>query len=148
MLTTPAQHQNVNRTPGRVFHLLQLTMTTMGGRIGIRQNRPGGVGVPKFQNQPHRPRPRLVLKVMRPSKITLFFNYLLSQLIVDSGLNQSMDGASTSSKRESIQWPDLEQLAPGNLKRTVSSLMKEWEKSLTPPLEELEYSRSKLEQNI
>jgi hypothetical protein len=59
-----------------------------------------------------------------------------------------MDGANMSSQRESIQWPDLEQLAPGNLKRTVSTLMKEWEKSLTPPLEELDYSRSKLEKNI
>jgi hypothetical protein len=39
---------------------------------------------------------------------------------------------STSSKRNSIPWPDLENLTPNNLKRTASHLMKEWEKSLTP----------------
>ncbi|KIW07127.1 uncharacterized protein PV09_02000 [Verruconis gallopava] len=39
---------------------------------------------------------------------------------------------STSSKRNSIPWPDLEKLTPSSLKRTASHLMKEWEKSLTP----------------
>jgi hypothetical protein len=42
-------------------------------------------------------------------------------------------GASTPSKREDLQWPALEKLTPGNLKRTVSTIMQEWEKSLTPP---------------
>jgi len=45
------------------------------------------------------------------------------------------------SKRDEINWPVLDGLAlehfsPGNLKRTVSSLMQEWEKSLTPPPQE------------
>ena len=44
--------------------------------------------------------------------------------------------ASNPSKRDEIQWPALENLKPGNLKRTVSTIMKEWEKSLTPPPEE------------
>ncbi|ESZ93415.1 hypothetical protein SBOR_6208 [Sclerotinia borealis F-4128] len=39
------------------------------------------------------------------------------------------------SRRDEIQWPALDQLTPGNLKRTVSTIMKEWEKSLTPPSE-------------
>lgn len=41
----------------------------------------------------------------------------------------------TSSKRNSIPWPDLVNLSPSNLKRTASHLMKEWEKQLTPPPE-------------
>lgn len=32
-----------------------------------------------------------------------------------------------------MQWPVLDKLTPGNLKRTVSGIMEEWEKSLTPP---------------
>ena len=40
-----------------------------------------------------------------------------------------------NTKRNSIQWPDLVKLSPGNLKRTASHLMKEWEKTLTPPPE-------------
>jgi hypothetical protein len=37
------------------------------------------------------------------------------------------------SKRDSIPWPALNNLTPSNLKRTASTIMKEWEKSLTPP---------------
>jgi hypothetical protein len=40
--------------------------------------------------------------------------------------------SSIGNKRNSIPWPDLEKLTPGNLKRTASHLMREWEKSLTP----------------
>lgn len=40
------------------------------------------------------------------------------------------------SRSDEIQWPALDQLKPGNLKKTVSTMMKEWEKSLTPPPEE------------
>jgi len=40
--------------------------------------------------------------------------------------------------RNSIPWPDLVKLSPNNLKRTASHLMKEWEKSLTPPAESRE----------
>ncbi|RAL66435.1 hypothetical protein DID88_006126 [Monilinia fructigena] len=40
-----------------------------------------------------------------------------------------------SHSRDEIQWPALDQLKPGNLKKTVSTIMQEWEKSLTPPLE-------------
>ena len=39
-------------------------------------------------------------------------------------------------KRDSIPWPNLEKLTPSNLKRTASHLMKEWEKSLSPPASE------------
>ncbi|KAA8564595.1 hypothetical protein EYC84_011510 [Monilinia fructicola] len=43
---------------------------------------------------------------------------------------------SDSHSRDEIQWPALDQLKPGNLKKTVSTIMQEWEKSLTPPHEE------------
>ncbi|TVY18127.1 hypothetical protein LARI1_G004489 [Lachnellula arida] len=42
-------------------------------------------------------------------------------------------GSSTPSKRDDLQWPALDKLTPGNLKRTVSTIMQEWENSLTPP---------------
>jgi hypothetical protein len=45
------------------------------------------------------------------------------------------DAALRDPKRNSIPWPDLVKLSPGNLKRTASHLMKEWEKNLTPPPE-------------
>jgi len=51
-------------------------------------------------------------------------------------IGQSVNGANTQSKQDEIQWPALDKLTPGNLKRTVSNIMKEWEKSLTPPPEE------------
>lgn len=35
--------------------------------------------------------------------------------------------------REDLQWAALDKLTPGNLKRTVSTIMQEWEKSLSPP---------------
>lgn len=43
-------------------------------------------------------------------------------------------------KRNSIPWPDLEKLTPSSLKRTASTLMKEWERSMTPSpsVEEIE----------
>ena len=45
----------------------------------------------------------------------------------------------TSGKRDAIPWPALQKLAPGNLKKTASNLMSEWEKSLTPPPESKGY---------
>ncbi|KAF2815621.1 uncharacterized protein BDZ99DRAFT_484566 [Mytilinidion resinicola] len=48
----------------------------------------------------------------------------------------------TMSNRNSIPWPDLVKLSPNNLKRTASHLMKEWEKSLTPPAESREASHA------
>jgi hypothetical protein len=55
-------------------------------------------------------------------------------------MDQSTDGSSTPSKREDIQWPALDKLSPGNIKgnlqRTMSTIMKEWEKTLTPPPED------------
>ena len=36
-------------------------------------------------------------------------------------------------KRDNIPWPDILKSSPGNLKRTASTLMSEWEASLTPP---------------
>ena len=50
--------------------------------------------------------------------------------------------ATPQSKRNSIPWPDLVKLSPGNLKRTASHLMKEWEKNLTPPPEARDSSHS------
>ncbi|KUJ17389.1 uncharacterized protein LY89DRAFT_584699 [Mollisia scopiformis] len=49
----------------------------------------------------------------------------------------------TPSKRDDeIQWPALDKLSPGaikgNLQRTMSTIMKEWEKSITPPPERKE----------
>jgi hypothetical protein len=57
-------------------------------------------------------------------------------LIICRIAGQSSDGSSTPSKREEIQWPALDKLTPGNLKRTMSTMMQEWERSLTPPTEE------------
>ena len=49
-------------------------------------------------------------------------------------LDPYTEAPDTPSKRgDEIQWPALDKLTPGNLKRTVSTLMQEWEKSLTPP---------------
>jgi len=52
-------------------------------------------------------------------------------------MEQLADGSSTPSKRDDIQWPALDKLSPGNIKgnlqRTMSTIMKEWEKSITPP---------------
>ena len=49
-------------------------------------------------------------------------------------MDQSSEAPDTPSKLgDEIQWPGLDKLTPGNLKRTVSTLMQEWEKSLTPP---------------
>ncbi|KAF4626574.1 hypothetical protein G7Y89_g11586 [Cudoniella acicularis] len=49
---------------------------------------------------------------------------------------ETSDGTNTPSKRDEIQWPALDKLTPTNLKQTMSSMMKEWEKSIAPPLEE------------
>ena len=51
--------------------------------------------------------------------------------------------ASTSSapsetrRRESLAWPALTKLGPAQLRRTASHLLSEWERSLTPPAEEV-----------
>lgn len=49
-------------------------------------------------------------------------------------IRDDSDGMDTPSRapREDLQWPALDKLTPGNLKRTVSTIMQEWEKSLTP----------------
>jgi hypothetical protein len=39
----------------------------------------------------------------------------------------------TPAKRDEMPWPTLNNLTPSNLKRTASAIMKEWEKSLSPP---------------
>ena len=44
-------------------------------------------------------------------------------------------GDRATPKREEISWPALNNLTPDNLKRTASAIMKEWERTLTPPLE-------------
>ncbi|PQE08243.1 hypothetical protein CJF31_00009474 [Rutstroemia sp. NJR-2017a BVV2] len=46
--------------------------------------------------------------------------------------------AAASRNIDEIQWPALlsDKLTPSNLKKTVSSMMQEWENSLTPPLED------------
>jgi len=38
--------------------------------------------------------------------------------------------------QNAIPWPALTKLTPGNLRRTASHLMNEWERSLTPPAED------------
>ncbi|KAI9665596.1 MAG: hypothetical protein M1829_005676 [Trizodia sp. TS-e1964] len=42
---------------------------------------------------------------------------------------------SATPKREDLPWPLLKDFSPQNLKRTATTLMNEWEKSLTPPRE-------------
>lgn len=51
-------------------------------------------------------------------------------------IDASNDGMNTPSRREEIPWPALDKLTPGNLRRTVTTIMKDWEQSLTPPPEE------------
>lgn len=42
----------------------------------------------------------------------------------------------SGSRANDINWPAaLNRLTPGNIKRTATDLMKEWEKSLSPPAE-------------
>jgi hypothetical protein len=54
----------------------------------------------------------------------------------NSIMDQSIDDNDSLQKGD-IQWPALEKLSPGNIKgnlqRTMSTIMKEWEKSVTPP---------------
>jgi hypothetical protein len=40
---------------------------------------------------------------------------------------------STAPKRDEATWSTLNNFTPSNIKRTASAIMKEWEKSLTPP---------------
>jgi hypothetical protein len=47
-------------------------------------------------------------------------------------LDHATEESGPASSRDEIPWPALENLTPTNLKRTVSTMMKEWEKSLTP----------------
>jgi hypothetical protein len=65
-----------------------------------------------------------------------------SSLTNASSAGPADDTTSRSSKRNSIPWPDLVKLSPGNLKRTASHLMKEWEKNLTPPPESRDSSHA------
>lgn len=43
-----------------------------------------------------------------------------------------------SPSKDALPWPALKKFRPGSLQRTASNLMKEWERSLTPPAEEAE----------
>lgn len=52
--------------------------------------------------------------------------------LTDEHSKQTPRTSTSSSKRNSIPWPDLEKLTPSSLKRTASHLMKEWERSMTP----------------
>lgn len=55
----------------------------------------------------------------------------------DAQAQRSTPKSATSSifskNREDIPWPALTKLSPGNLKRTASTLIIEWERSLAPP---------------
>jgi hypothetical protein len=51
-------------------------------------------------------------------------------------VEQSTDESSTPSKRDEIQWPALDKLTPSHLRRTMSLMIQDWEKSLTPSPEE------------
>ncbi|KAF2113810.1 hypothetical protein BDV96DRAFT_578375 [Lophiotrema nucula] len=65
-----------------------------------------------------------------------------SSLTTISSAGPDDAAALRDTKRNSIPWPDLVKLSPGNLKRTASHLMKEWEKNLTPPPESRDGSHS------
>jgi hypothetical protein len=65
-----------------------------------------------------------------------------STLTTSSSAGPLEDAAMRDTKRNSIPWPDLVKLSPGNLKRTASHLMKEWEKNLTPPPESRDNNHS------
>lgn len=56
---------------------------------------------------------------------------------IDNNRIKTGDEPSTPSKRDSIQWPALDKLTAtnlrGGLQRTMSTIMTEWEKSITPP---------------
>jgi len=73
--------------------------------------------------------------VASPSEVT--------QTRIDSPFNVSRNpfdyistvSGSSSPRHDESPWPALSNFAPGNLKRTATAIMKEWEKSLTPPAE-------------
>lgn len=48
-------------------------------------------------------------------------------------LDQCADEITTPSKE--LQWPNLDVLTPGNIRRTFSTVMQDWEKSLSPSLD-------------
>lgn len=58
-----------------------------------------------------------------------------STLTTSSSAGLPEDTPLRDPKRNSIPWPDLKNYSPTNLKKTASTLMKEWEKNLTPPAE-------------
>jgi hypothetical protein len=66
-------------------------------------------------------------------------------------MGQSTDESSTPPKSDELQWPVLENLSPGNIKgnlqRTMSTIMKEWEKTITPPASDLEDPMKSTEEN-
>jgi hypothetical protein len=45
----------------------------------------------------------------------------------------SAGSPSLTSNRDEVAWPALNNFTPSNIKRTASAIIKEWEKSLTPP---------------
>ncbi|KAI9853349.1 MAG: hypothetical protein M1824_001320 [Vezdaea acicularis] len=51
-----------------------------------------------------------------------------------------MANGSISGKRDEVSWPKLSKLSTGSFKRTASTLMSEWEKSLNLPAERVEAS--------
>lgn len=52
--------------------------------------------------------------------------------LTPGGFSAILGSPTGDGKRDAIPWPALNKLTPGNLKRTASHLMSEWEKSLTP----------------
>jgi hypothetical protein len=60
----------------------------------------------------------------------------------DRIMGHPTDESGTPPKRDELQWPALDKLSPGsikgNLQRTMSTIMKEWEKTITPPPSDLE----------
>jgi hypothetical protein len=55
----------------------------------------------------------------------------IDRTLAPTGFGTRASTAQKEGKRDSIPWPALVKLSPGNLKRTASHLMSEWEKSLT-----------------
>jgi hypothetical protein len=51
---------------------------------------------------------------------------------------QSSAEIGSSKNHDELPWPVLKPFSPGNLKKTAENLMREWEKSLTPPPDDRE----------
>lgn len=61
---------------------------------------------------------------------------------------QSSTPSDSPSKLDDMSWAVLNRLTPGNIKRTASDFMKEWEKSLSPTRDGLTVPEENRDQQV